>query len=48
MIALILLILAFACFVVGAANFPIARINIVALGLAFWVAAQFASGVNAP
>lgn len=41
MIATILLVLAFACFVTAAAGFPVPRINLVALGLAFWVAVSF-------
>jgi hypothetical protein len=41
MIATILLVLAFACFVIAAANFLVPRINLVALGLALWVAVLF-------
>ena len=44
MITTVLLILAFASFVIAAANFPVPRINLVALGLAFWVAASFTAG----
>ena len=41
MIATILLVLAFACFVIAAGGFPVPRVNLVALGLAFWVAVSF-------
>jgi hypothetical protein len=37
---LILLILALVCFVVSALGVPTPRINLVAAGLALWVAAQ--------
>jgi hypothetical protein len=36
-VTLILLVLAFVCFVLGAAQAPIPRANLTALGLAFWV-----------
>lgn len=41
MIATILLVLAFVCFVIAAAAFPVPRVNLMALGLAFWVAVSF-------
>jgi len=34
---LILLVLAFICFILSAAQAPIPRANLTALGLAFWV-----------
>jgi len=34
---LILLVLAFICFILAAAQAPIPRANLTALGLAFWV-----------
>ena len=37
-LAILLLIIAFICFVLAAINFPAKRFNLVALGLAFWVA----------
>lgn len=33
----VLLILAFVCFIVATANVPWPRVNLIALGLAFWV-----------
>lgn len=37
----VLLLLALVCFVVAAFNVVSARVNLVALGLAFWVAVPF-------
>ena len=37
---LICLIAAFLCFVFAAANVPSPRVNLVALGLALWIATQ--------
>lgn len=36
-ISLILLIMAFICFILGAVNWPPSPVNLTALGLAFWV-----------
>jgi hypothetical protein len=36
-ISMILLVIAFICFVASAANIPVPRVNIMSLGLAFWV-----------
>jgi hypothetical protein len=38
MITTILLVFAFVCFVLAAFNVPSPRVNLTALGLAFWVA----------
>lgn len=40
----ILLILAFICFVVAAIGVPAGRVNLIGLGLAFWVGAQLFGG----
>lgn len=37
MLTLILLVLTFACFVIAAFGVVVARVNLVALGLALWV-----------
>lgn len=37
MITLFLLVAALVCFLIGAAGVAIGRVNVVALGLAFWV-----------
>lgn len=34
---IVLLLLGFVCFVVAALAFPVPRVNLVALGLAFWI-----------
>lgn len=34
---LVFLILALICFIAGAVNAPLPRVNLVSLGLAFWV-----------
>jgi hypothetical protein len=34
----LLLILALVCFIIAASGWPVPRVNLVALGLAFWVA----------
>lgn len=39
-IAFVFLLLAFVCFVVAAINAPVPKINIMALGLAFFTVAQ--------
>lgn len=43
-LTLIFLIIALVLFVISAANFPVPRVNLVALGLAAWVAAEIAGG----
>jgi hypothetical protein len=40
MVTLILLILALVCFLIGASGYALGRVNMVALGLAFWVSTQ--------
>lgn len=45
MISLVLLIVALICFLIGAANPPIApRLNFISLGLAFWVLSLILGG----
>ena len=43
-LATILLVIALVCFVAGAVGFSVRRINLIALGLAFWVASLLAGG----
>ena len=45
-ISLLLLVLAFACFVIAAIPLAIARPNLIALGLAFWTAAEFVGRIH--
>lgn len=37
MITVILLVLALVCFIIGATGYAVGRVNMVSLGLAFWV-----------
>jgi hypothetical protein len=46
-LSLILLIIAFIVFVLAALSVPVPRVNLVALGLAFWVLALLINGVVA-
>ena len=41
MLPLLLLIIAFACFVAAATGFAVGRVNLMAAGLAAWVLSQF-------
>jgi hypothetical protein len=43
-ISLLCLILALICFIIAAVSIPTGRISTVALGLAFWVAAELLAG----
>jgi hypothetical protein len=45
MIGLVLLIVALICFLLASANIP-ARVNLVALGLAFWVLSLLIGGLG--
>jgi hypothetical protein len=36
-ITLILLVLALVCFIIGASGYGVGRINMISLGLAFWM-----------
>jgi hypothetical protein len=47
MISLVLMIVSLICFLLGAANIPAtARVNLVSLGLAFWVLAIVIGGAG--
>jgi hypothetical protein len=43
-ISLLCLILALICFILAACSVPVPRVNLIALGLAFWVAAVMIAG----
>lgn len=45
MITLLLLIAALVCFLIGAAGVAVGRVNMIALGLAFWVATLILAAV---
>ena len=45
MIGTVFLVIALVCFLLGAANIPAPRINLVALGLAFWVLSILIGGM---
>ena len=44
---LILLLLGFICFVVAAASVSVGRVNLIALGLAFWIAVPLFGAIAA-
>jgi hypothetical protein len=44
---LILLLLGFICFVVAAASVSVGRVNLTALGLAFWIAVPLFGAIAA-
>lgn len=48
MVGLILMLLAFICFILAAAQAPIPRANLTALGLAFWSLAVLLSSKAMP
>jgi hypothetical protein len=37
MVTVILLVLALVCFIIGASGYAVGRVNMISLGLAFWV-----------
>jgi hypothetical protein len=37
MITVVLLVFALVCFIIGATGYAVGRVNMIALGLAFWV-----------
>jgi hypothetical protein len=45
MVAVILLVLALVCFIIGASGYAVGRVNMVSLGLAFWVATALLSAL---
>jgi hypothetical protein len=47
-IALILLVIAFICFLVSAIGIPVPRVNLVAMGLALWVLSILIGGSHFP
>lgn len=47
MITVILLVLALVCFIIGATGYAVGRVNMVALGLAFWVATHLLAALPA-
>jgi hypothetical protein len=47
-LTLILLVLAFVCFLVSAIGIPVPRVNLVAMGLALWVLSILIAGHGMP
>jgi hypothetical protein len=47
-LTLILLVLAFVCFLVSAIGIPVPRVNLVAMGLALWVLSILLGGEHFP
>jgi hypothetical protein len=47
-LVLILLVLAFICFLVTAMGIPVPRVNLVAMGLALWVLSILIGGTHFP
>jgi hypothetical protein len=45
MVTVILLVLALVCFLIGASGYAVGRVNVVALGLAFWVTTHLLAGL---
>jgi hypothetical protein len=45
-VTVILLVLALACFIIGAAGVALGRVNPVALGLAFWVSTHLLAALQ--
>lgn len=47
MLTVILLVLALVCFIIGASGYAVGRVNMISLGLAFWVLTALLSALPA-